>query len=227
MAYVSSCLDAEISDLDLSSPVEASAEQSSRPADNVVPLPQEKRRAPQVYAFDYSGISAAEVKEVEATARRIRNRLRAHTIETGRELLKVKGTLGHGKFGKWLDFHFGWKERTAQNYMNAASAFGSTPQVIDVLPPSTVYKLAAKSTPATLRQSVIDDINRGASLDPKQIEKRIAATKTDVRQKESADESIKPIDAPAPLHTSDGVTEETAITESAQARDSGVATSAP
>lgn len=177
--------DIELADLDLSAPIETPAVQRPEPANNVVALPKAKRKAPQVYAFDYSGISTAVAKEAEATAMRIRDRLRAHTIETGKELLNVKQKLGHGKFGKWLEFHFGWKERTAQNYMNSATAFGSTPQVIDILPPSTIYKLAAKSTPEALRQSVIDEIKRGETPDPKKIEKRIAEIKTEARQRET------------------------------------------
>ncbi|MGO7751146.1 DUF3102 domain-containing protein [Rhizobium ruizarguesonis] len=205
MTYLSRFNDVELAELDLSaSTTTAPAEQLPTSVDNVVALPKANRRAAEVYAFDYSGVSAAVAKEAEATAKRIQNRLKVHTIETGKELLVVKKELGHGKFGKWLEFHFGWKERTAQNYMNSATAFGSTPQVIDVLPPSTVYKLAAKSTPDALRQSVIDEIKRGEKPDPKQIEKKIAAIKNEAPQKASADERIaagspqKPSDVSVP-----------------------------
>ncbi|KSV76438.1 hypothetical protein N185_14885 [Sinorhizobium sp. GW3] len=191
MAYVSKLNNEELTELDLSAwTAAAPAEQSPTPVNNVVALPAAKPKAAEVRPFDYSGASAGIAKEAEATAKRIRNRLKVHTIEIGKELLVVKKELGHGKFGKWLDFHFGWKERTALNYMNAATAFGSTPHVIDVLPPSTVYKLAAKSTPDELRQSVIDEIKRGDKPDPKQIEKKIAATKKEAQQKARADEKI-------------------------------------
>ncbi|CDZ35844.1 Hypothetical protein NGAL_HAMBI1146_15860 [Neorhizobium galegae bv. officinalis] len=190
MTYLSRSNDVELTDLKISAPTTAGpAEPLPTPVDNVVALPKAKRKRAEVYAFDYSGVSAAFAKEAEATAKRIRNRLRLHTIETGKELLIIKKELGHGKFGKWLEYHFGWKERTAQNYMNSATAFGSTPQVIDVLPPSTVYKLAAKSTPDALRQSVIDEIERGEKPDPKQIESKIAATKSEARKNGDPDEN--------------------------------------
>ena len=199
MTYLSRLNDLELTDLDLTAPTTiAAAEQLPKSADNVVALPKAKRKAAEVYAFDYSGISTAVAREAEATAKRIRNRLKVHTIETGKELLIIKRELGHGKFGKWLEFHFGWKERTAQNYMNSATAFGSTPQVIDVLPPSTVYKLAAKSTPDALRQSVIDEIERGEKPDPKQIERKIAATKSEARQNADVDESVSAGSPPEP-----------------------------
>ncbi|UNK37485.1 DUF3102 domain-containing protein [Shinella sp. H4-D48] len=184
MAYVSKLNDEELTDLDLSKTIAAApAEQSSVPATNVVALPAPKPKAAEVRSFDYAGLSAAAAKEAEAAAKRIRHRLSVHSIEIGKDLLGIKKVLKHGKFGKWLEFHFGWKERTAQNYMNSAIAFGSTPQVIDLLPPSTVYKLAAKSTPDAIRQSVIDEIKRGEKPDPKQIEKKIAATKNAAPQK--------------------------------------------
>lgn len=191
MAYVSKFNDEDLTDLDLSESIAAApSEKSSVPATNVVALPAPKPKAAEVRSFDYAGLSAAVAKEAEAAAKRIRARLKVHTLETGKELLAIKKALGHGKFGKWLDFHFGWKERTAQNYMNSATAFSSTPQVIDTLPPSTVYKLAAKSTPDAIRQSVIDEIKRGEKPDPKQIEKKIAATKNAAPQKAVAAEKM-------------------------------------
>ncbi len=189
MTYVSKLNDVDLTELDLTAPITAPrAEQLPAPVDNVA-LPKAKRKAAEVYVFDYSGIAAAVAKEAEATAKRIRDRHRGYTIETGKELLVIKKELGHGKFGKWLEFHFGWKERTAQNYMNSATAFGSTPQVIDFLPPSTVYKLAAKSTPDALRQSVINEIQRGEKPDPKRIERKIAATKSEARKNGAPDEN--------------------------------------
>lgn len=205
MVYVSKLNDEELTELDLSAPTAAApTERLPAPVNNIVALPAAKPQAAEVRAFDYSGVSAAVAKEAEATAKRIRNRLKVHTIEIGKELLVIKEELGHGKFGKWLDFHFGWKERTAQNYMNSATAFGSTPQIIDVLPPSTVYKLAAKSTPGALRQSVIDEIKRGDKPDPKQIERKISAAKNVAPQRASVVEKIslgslqKPSDVSVP-----------------------------
>lgn len=201
MAYVSKINDEKLTDLDLSKTIPAApVEQSSVAASNVVALPAPKPKAADVRSFDYAGLSAAVAKEAEAAAKRIRARLKVHTLETGKELLAIKKALGHGKFGKWLEFHFGWKERTAQNYMNSAIAFDSTPQVIDALPPSTVYKLASKSTPDAIRQSVIDEIKRGEKPDPKQIEKKIAAAKNAAPQvavgteKVTLDSSQKPSD---------------------------------
>ncbi|SEH23595.1 DUF3102 domain-containing protein [Rhizobium sp. NFR12] len=196
MTYYSRLNGVELTELNLTaSPAAPTEEQLPPSADNVVAVPKAKRKSAEVYAFDYSGVSDEVAKEAEATAKRIRNRLKVHTLETGKELLNVKKELGHGKFGKWLEFHFGWKERTAQNYMTLATAFGATPQVIDALPQSTVYKLAAKSTPDELRQSVIDEVKRGEKPDHKRIEKEIAATKAEARRKRNYDEVAPPNNA--------------------------------
>lgn len=199
MTYVSKLNDVELTELDLSATItEAPAEQLPASVDNVEALPKAKRKAAETKAFDYSGVSASVARDAEATAMRIRDRHRVYTIETGKELLAIKKKLGHGKFGRWLEFHFGWKERSAQNYMNSATAFGSTPQVIDALPLSTIYKLAAPSTPDALRQSVIDEIKRGEKLDPKQIERKIAATRSEARQNVSAGSPQEPSEISVP-----------------------------
>ncbi|MBK3745252.1 DUF3102 domain-containing protein [Paraburkholderia aspalathi] len=133
--------------------------------------------------FDYSGVSIEIADEAEATAERIRDRHRDGIIATGNDLLSIKDKLAHGKFGSWLDYHFNMSERSAQNYMNTAQVFGSAPKVIDVLPATTVYKLAAKGVPTLVRQSVIDEVLSGISLDAKDIEKRIITAKEEERTK--------------------------------------------
>jgi hypothetical protein len=138
----------------------------------------------RVFGFDYSGVSDADIAEAEAIAERIRDRIRGSIIDTGTDLLAVKEKMDHGKFGQWLKFHFDMSERSAQNYMNAAQKFGSTPKVIDVLPPTVVYKLAAKSAPADLREAIIAEITAGAVPDHKTIESRLVAAKSEERRKQ-------------------------------------------
>lgn len=133
--------------------------------------------------FDYSGVSAEIANEAEATAERIRDRHRESIIATGNDLLSIKNKLAHGKFGSWLDYHFNMSERSAQNYMNAAQVFGSAPKVIDALPATTIYKLAAKNVPALIKQNVINEIQSGKSLVAKDIEKRIITAKEEERTK--------------------------------------------
>lgn len=179
----------ELQDLDLSAPA-SGLQEDGAPLSRTVIVPL-ALTTPPTFGFDYSGVSAAVAREAEATAERIRNRHRAGIIDTGGDLLAIKDKLDHGKFGNWLSYHFGMSERTAQNYMNAAIAFSSVPKVIDVLPPSTIYKLAAKGAPEKIRQSVIDEITNGAVLDHKEIETRIATAKSEERQKQEEERTAR------------------------------------
>lgn len=177
MSYSSALSNIEIDDLDLSGAIEAEFAEDLDPIDAPASPQTQIHKAVRLPGFDYSGLSSAVVKEAEAAATRIRDRLRESILTTGAELLDIKEKLGHGKFGKWLNFHFGWRERTAQNYMNAATAFASSPKIIDMLPASTIYKLAARSTPDELRREVTEDIAKGLRPTKSEVEKRIAETK--------------------------------------------------
>lgn len=173
MDYLSPPNGSEIEELDLSRSAVLSVSEAS-----------------PVLTFDYSGVSSMIAREAEEAAARIRGRHRESIIDTGKDLLSVKGKLDHGKFGQWLRFHFCMTERTAENYMNAARSFEATPLVIDVLPANTVYKLAAKGIPAEIRQSVLDEISSGTIPHHKDIEARVVAAKKDERRKR-ADEREK------------------------------------
>lgn len=103
----------------------------------------------------------------------IADRIRARTqrgalmlVENGRDLITVKGKMGHGQFGDWLKREFGWAERTAQNYMNAARAFDELaarecpPEAIALLPPTTLYDFDRKSD--EYKDKCVKDIMSGA-----------------------------------------------------------------
>ncbi|MCQ2005252.1 DUF3102 domain-containing protein [Rhizobium sp. NRK18] len=147
--------------------------------------------SPAVFGFDYSGVSLKVAQEAEAAAIRIRDRHRLSIIDTGHDLCAVKDKLEHGQFGNWLSYHFGMSERTAQNYMNAATVFGSAPKVIDVLPPVTIYKLAAKGAPEEIRQSVIDAVDKGLLLDHKEVNSQIATAQKEARQRREEERAAK------------------------------------
>lgn len=182
-------LDDELGDLDLARPqTDGEKDSEATPADDTAMLAASQK--PRVFGFDYSGYSSEIAADAELAAERIRERISVSIIESGRDLLDIKAKLDHGKFGDWLNFHFTMSERTAQNMMNAASAFADTPKVVDVLPAATVYRLAAKGTPANARQFVIDTILAGNTLDPKDVDERIVAAKNTekaTREKEHAE----------------------------------------
>ena len=134
--------------------------------------------------FAYTSISQASIDEAEATVDRILNRLRSSIIDTGGDLLSIKDKLGHGQFLEWLNHYFNMSERTAQNYMSTAKRFGTTPQILDMVPHGLVYQLAAARTPDSVRQAVIDDVVAGTSPDLDQLRMRIADGREAERQKQ-------------------------------------------
>lgn len=138
---------------------------------------------PAVSAFDYAGIDPAIAEQARKIADRIRTRIRASVIDVGKDLLAIKDRLGHGKFGPWLAAEFNMSERAAQNYMAAAKAFGDESATIAVLPPTTIYKLAASSTPANVRQAVLTDLKARKPLAAKEVEWSIQIAKTEERQR--------------------------------------------
>jgi len=131
----------------------------------------------QTGSFDYSGVDDAAAKQARAAVSRIRELLQTSIIGTGKDLLAVKKALGHGKFGEWLRFHFKMTERTAENFMSAAREFESFPKILDVLPATTVYKLASRSTPEEVRQSVVKAIKSGNTPGAKDVEYLITNAK--------------------------------------------------
>ncbi|WP_457935447.1 DUF3102 domain-containing protein [Mesorhizobium sp. 10J20-29] len=133
--------------------------------------------------FDYSGVSDSVRLNAEAAAGRIQKTMRSSIIEVGNDLSSVKESLGHGKFGEWLKFYFDMSERTAENYMNAAREFANAPDVLDLLPHGTVYRLAARSTPAEVRKKVFDQINSGTLPEKKAVEELIASSRPARRQR--------------------------------------------
>ena len=144
-------------------------------------------------------------KEMEEIADRIRARIRRTVediIETGRDLATVKDSMGFGEFTKWLDREFSMTDRTARNYMRAATWAEGKTEIISDLSPTTLYLLAAPSTPEDIWKEVIADIDAGKPIDEKKIKRRVqevkeatttnAAPAAMVEQEEVAQDEPKP-----------------------------------
>ena len=126
-------------------------------------------------------LAKAELQEI---AEGIRVRIRrtvADIIETGRDLARVKAALDHGEFTDWIEREFSMSIRTAQNYMQAFELTSGKSETVALLPPATLYKLAARSTPEELKAEVISTLKSGKSIDPRQIEARIGMARSEHR----------------------------------------------
>jgi hypothetical protein len=117
--------------------------------------------------FDYGTFTAGAAEEMRAAAERIRQHLRRQCediIAAGRELLDVKARLRHGQFSPWLMTEFSWSERTAQNYINVALAFGGKTENFSVLPTNALYRLAAPTVPVEVRETLLTRAEAGETI---------------------------------------------------------------
>ncbi len=118
---------------------------------------------------------------------RIRKRHRAQIqsiLDTGTDLLKVKGMLAHGAFVKWLEDEFDWTRQTAFRYMNAATHFGGKCNIVLHLSPTTIYELAAPSTPDEVRDKLVKRLEKGEHVTSDQVKEMASTAKASASQDE-------------------------------------------
>jgi hypothetical protein len=148
--------------------------------------------------FDYTSLSAIDAQALMEAADRIRFRTRRQIediIQTGRDLLEIKAKVRHGQFTRWLISEFSWSDRTAQNYMNVATAFAGKTETVSGLPPRILYRLAAPSTPAAIRDSIIAKAESGQPITPELVAETVRSRKQSRAERRADD---KPSRAPAP-----------------------------
>ncbi len=123
--------------------------------------------------------------DLDAIAERIRTRIARtmlNIIATGNDLITVKEKLKHGAFTTWVANEFGMADRTARNYMRTATWAADKSETVSVLPLTTVYALAAPSTPEAIRTEVISDLEAGRPVDHHAIESRIRKERQELRR---------------------------------------------
>jgi len=121
----------------------------------------------QLALFDYAQLDAPTRDFVEQRTDEIRalgKRMAMDIVGIGQRLVEIKGRLGHGHFGNWLDFEFGWTDRTARNFMNVARSFKSE-TVSDLnIQARALYLLSSSSTPQEARDEAIERAEEGEEI---------------------------------------------------------------
>lgn len=134
------------------------------------PEQEERKQVRMQLQWDYGQVPALHRKTVEDAAVEIAvngRKMTASVMGIGDALIRVKGLLAHGQFEEWCRVEFGMSERTAQNMMNVARTFAGKSAKISLLSDSTLYLLAAPSTPEPVREAVIaqaESTGRGPSV---------------------------------------------------------------
>lgn len=147
--------------------------------------------------FDYSTLSSHKQIIIKECTGEIKERLRrtARDIwEVGKRLTEVRSQLERGQFEGWLSAEFGWSRRTAYNFINVYEAFSDSANFTQLdIATSALYKLAAPSTPQSVRQEFLSKAEEGEKITHKQISQALKTAK------ESQDiDPPQPISPPAP-----------------------------
>src|ERR1051326_4959233 len=131
------------------------------------------RTLPSATRFDYAQLDLDLADEARACAARIHALGVEAIVAIGRELLQIKGKLGHGKFGPWLATEFDMAQATAERYMAVAKWLGDKICTMQNLSPETLYMLS-RSAPAALRNEIIARLGNGEQLSETEIQRQIA-----------------------------------------------------
>lgn len=113
--------------------------------------------------FDYKGFEV-EQTTLETHAHEIRKAVRQSVqaiVEAGLRLNEVKEILGHGRFLAWVETCCDLDQRMARHYMKVADQFKSENFSDLKIAPSALYKLAADSTPDSVREAAIERAKQG------------------------------------------------------------------
>jgi hypothetical protein len=148
--------------------------------------------------FDYNQLPAEHREAVRRSARIIKPLLKRTAEDIfviGGELRGVKDMLPHGRYTEWLEVEFGLSERMAQHFVNVRERLGPKSEKFSVLPPSTLYLLAAPSTPDQAINIVEERIDKGDRLSVAHVQRTIAEQKKLVRIL-TVDDQGNLIDAP-------------------------------
>jgi hypothetical protein len=139
--------------------------------------------------FDYGSLGPYVASRLREQADLIKTKIAKTTadiIDIGHHLATAKKyILEHGQFGRWVEAEIGIAIRTAQAYMAAAKLHEKCATVA-LLPPATVYRLAAKSTPPAVVEMVASRAEAGEIMPDSVVKLMISDAKEGARQKQEA-----------------------------------------
>ncbi len=130
-------------------------------------------------SYDYSRLPEEERAAVQRGARHqaaAATHCRGH-LRDRRRSWRTSGLLPHGRYTEWLGAEFGLSERMAQHFVNVRERLGPKSEKFSVLPPSTLYMLAAPSTPDAAIAQVEAHLAREGRVTVRTVQHVIAAAK--------------------------------------------------
>jgi Protein of unknown function (DUF3102) len=114
--------------------------------------------------------------------RRLGRQTAENIIEIGRRLTLCKKEISHGDWSGWLKQEFDWSDQQARRFMHVFElAESKSNKLLNLnLPVSSLYLLAAPSTPEVARSEIIERAKNGAPVSVDEVKGTIAAAKGDV-----------------------------------------------
>ena len=112
--------------------------------------------------FDYDALPKKDIQFVKQTTREVARLLERSTgdiIAIGQKLIEMKDRLGHGHWRAWLLTQWPLDISLANRWMSVARKCGQFPHL--KIPRSTLYLLAANSTPEALRDEFVRRVESG------------------------------------------------------------------
>jgi hypothetical protein len=138
--------------------------------------------------YDYNTVAEAYRETVRRAALVIKPRLKRAAEDIfviGKELNATKTLLPHGEYTRWLDVEFGLSDRMAQRFVNVYERLGIKSDIMSVLPPTTLYLLAAPSTPDEAIQAVEQQLDAGERISVAYVQDVITGAKQKTRSQTS------------------------------------------
>ena len=102
--------------------------------------------------------------ELDRLAAEVRGRSSSSTVSIlaiGKLLTEAKQYLAHGEFARWVDNACGFTIRSAQNCMRASELAAREGEIISLLNPAALYRLARRKTPPEAATLVVEMLKRG------------------------------------------------------------------
>ena len=159
-------------------------------------VPTKQKNKQQANHFDYEILSPKSRTLIQKCTVEIKKRLRrtAQDVwEVGKKLVEVRSQLDYGQFDSWLSTEFGWSRRTGYNFINVYESFSEGTNFAELdIATSALYKLAAPSTPESVRKQFLNQAQQGQKITHKDISQALSATKNS-----SVAEKAQPISPPS------------------------------
>lgn len=149
----------------------------------------------QLVLFDYNSLDTETRIITMQRATEIKTLMRAtaeNIMQVGEKLLDVQVKLGNTSFDAWLLAEFDWSRRTAYNFIGVFKEFRGRANFAQMdIATSALYLLAAPSTPAEVREELLDRAEAGERLTHTEVKQAV------VEAKAKQQPALPPTPAPA------------------------------